>query len=294
MPASQPVFRFAPSPNGELHIGHALSALTNQHMARTLGGVLLLRFDDTDRGRVRPQFEAQILDDLNWLGVEWSGDPLRFTDARAQIDACLQTLRLKDLTYQAQLSRKQIKDAAAAHERETGTPWPKDPDGAPFYPASPQDSTGHGAAAERLRIGVAAQLLGKDNVSWTEFDETGAQHPQERAIADWGDVVLRAKSGDDVYTFATVVHDQLIGVSHIVRGLDMQENTTVQRLLQDLLGLPEPLYHHHRLILDESGRKLSKSDKSISIRALRAEGMTRDQLFDRIGWPDPQTTSSTM
>ncbi len=102
------------------------------------------------------------------------------------------------------------------------------------------------------------------------------------------------KSGDDVYTFATVVHDQLIGVSHIVRGLDMQENTTVQRLLQDLLGLPEPLYHHHRLILDESGRKLSKSDKSISIRALRAEGMTRDQLFDRIGWPDPQTTSSTM
>lgn len=293
-PDPQPVFRFAPSPNGELHIGHALSALTNQHMARKLGGVLLLRFDDTDRGRVRPQFEAQIIDDLKWLGVEWCGDPLRFTDARSQIDACLQTLRLKNLTFQAHLSRKQIRDVAAAYERDTGTPWPKDPDGAPFYPSSPLDRAGNGAAAERLRISAAAQLLGRETVSWTEFDETGAQTVQERAIAGWGDVVLRAKSGDDVYTFATVVHDQLIGVSHIVRGLDMQENTTVQRLLQDLLGLPAPLYHHHRLIFDETGRKLSKSDKSVSLRALRAGGMTRDQLLQRIGWPARQTASSTI
>ncbi len=280
----QPVFRFAPSPNGELHIGHALSALTNQHLARAMGGVLLLRFDDTDRGRVRPQFEEQILDDLAWLGVEWSGDPLRFTDIRGEIDACLKTLRLKELTFQARLSRKQIKDAAAAHERETGTPWPKDPDGAPFYPRSELDTATNGAAAERLRLSAAAQLLGTDTISWTEFDETGATTQQERPIASWSDVVLRAKSGDDVYTFATVVHDHLIGVSHIVRGLDIQENTTVQRVLQELLGLPAPLYHHHRLVLDETGKKLSKSDKSVSLRTLRAEGMTRDQLFEKIGW----------
>ncbi len=280
----QPVFRFAPSPNGELHIGHALSALTNQHMAQQIGGVLLLRFDDTDRGRVRPQFEEQILDDLRWLGVSWSGDPLRFTTARGEIDACLKTLRMKELTFQARLSRKQIKDAAAAHERETGTPWPKDPDGAPFYPKSELDTATNGDAAERLRMTAAAQLLGTDTISWTEFDETGATTQQERPIASWSDVVLRAKSGDDVYTFATVVHDQLVGVSHIVRGMDIQENTTVQRVLQELLGLPAPLYHHHRLVLDDNGKKLSKSDKSVSLRTLRAEGMTRDQLFEKIGW----------
>lgn len=280
----QPVFRFAPSPNGELHIGHALSALANQHMAQQIGGVLLLRFDDTDRGRVRPQFEEQILDDLRWLGVSWSGDPLRFTTARGEIDACLKTLRMKQLTFQARLSRKQIKDAAAAHERETGTPWPKDPDGAPFYPKSELDTASNGDAAERLRMSAAAQLLGTETISWTEFDETGATTQQERPIASWSDVVLRAKSGDDVYTFATVVHDQLVGVSHIVRGMDMQENTTVQRVLQELLGLPAPLYHHHRLVLDDNGKKLSKSDKSVSLRTLRAEGMTRDQLFEKIGW----------
>lgn len=284
VPDLQPVFRFAPSPNGELHIGHALSALTNHRMAEQLGGVFLLRFDDTDRGRVRPQFEAQILDDLAWLGITWSGDPLRFTDVRGEIDACLKTLRLKGLTFQARLSRKQIKDAASAHERETGTPWPKDPDGAPFYPKSSQDTASNGDAAERLRMSAAAETLGRESVAWTEFDADGSTTQQERAISDWGDVILRAKSGDDVYTFATVVHDNLIGISHIVRGMDMQENTTVQRVLQELLGLPAPIYHHHRLVLDDAGKKLSKSDKSISLRALRAEGMTRDQLFEQIGW----------
>ncbi|MGJ8535330.1 MAG: tRNA glutamyl-Q(34) synthetase GluQRS [Alphaproteobacteria bacterium] len=286
VPDLQPVFRFAPSPNGELHIGHALSALTNRRMAEQLGGVFLLRFDDTDRGRVRPQFESQILDDLAWLGITWSGDPLRFTDVRGEIDACLKTLRLKGLTFQARLSRKQIKDAATAHERETGTPWPKDPDGAPFYPKSSQDTASNGDAAERLRMSAAAETLGRESVSWTEFDNADTTSQQERAIADWGDVILRAKSGDDVYTFATVVHDNLIGISHIVRGMDMQENTTVQRVLQELLGLPAPIYHHHRLVLDDAGKKLSKSDRSISLRALRAEGMTREQLFEQIGWVD--------
>jgi glutamyl-Q tRNA(Asp) synthetase len=249
-----------------------------------MGGVLLLRFDDTDRGRVRPQFEEQILDDLAWLGVEWSGEPLRFTDIRGEIDACLKTLRLKELTFQARLSRKQIKDAAAAHERETGTPWPKDPDGAPFYPKSELDTATNGAAAERLRLSAAIKLLGAGTISWTEFDDSGETSQQTRSIASWSDVVLRAKSGDDVYTFATVVHDHLIGVSHIVRGLDIQENTTVQRVLQELLGLPAPLYHHHRLVLDDTGKKLSKSDRSVSLRAMRAEGMTRDQLLSHIGW----------
>lgn len=282
---SQPVFRFAPSPNGELHIGHALSALINQKMAQSMGGTLLLRFDDTDRSRVRPQFEEQILDDLAWLGISWTGEPLRFTDIRSQIDACLKTLRLKELTYLARLSRKQIKDAATAYEKETGEPWPRDPDGAPFYPAGhPKDSAVNGEPAERLRMSAAIEQLGNDTIRWNEFDETGEQTTVERVMSAWGDIVLRAKSDDDVYTFATVVHDQLIGVSHIVRGLDMQENTSVQRALQELLGLPAPLYHHHRLIKDDAGKKLSKSDGSVSLRALRAEGMTRQALLDMIGF----------
>lgn len=284
---SQPVFRFAPSPNGELHIGHALSALINQKMARSMGGTLLLRFDDTDRSRVRPQFEEQILDDLAWLGISWAGDPLHFTDIRSEIDACLKTLQVKDLTYLARLSRKQIKDAAALHEKETGKPWPRDPDGAPFYPVGhPKDSAVNGDPAERLRMSSAIEQLGKDMINWNEFDETGELTPQQRALSGWGDVILRAKSGDDVYTFATVVHDQLLGVTHIVRGLDMQENTTVQRALQELLGLPAPIYHHHRLITDDAGKKLSKSDGSVSLRALRAEGMTRETLLEMIGFQD--------
>lgn len=284
---SQPVFRFAPSPNGELHIGHALSALTNQKMARSLGGVMLLRFDDTDRGRVRPQFEEQILDDLNWLGVSWTGEPIRFTDVRSKIDACLKTLRLKELTYLARLSRKQIKDAAVAHEKETGEPWPRDPDGAPFYPLGhPKDSAINGEPAERLRMAAALEHLGGDTIRWHEFDHIGQRSDEERMLSAWGDVVLRAKSDDDVYTFATVVHDQLLGVSHIVRGLDIQENTTVQRALQELLGLPAPLYHHHKLITDEAGKKLSKSDGSVSLRTLRAEGMTRENLLEMIGFSE--------
>lgn len=284
---SQPVFRFAPSPNGELHIGHALSALINQKMAQSMDGTLLLRFDDTDRSRVRPQFEEQILDDLAWLGISWTGEPLRFTDIRSKIDACLKTLRLKELTYLARLSRKQIKDAAAAHEKETGEPWPRDPDGAPFYPAGhPKDSAVNGEGAERLRMAGAIEQLGNDVIRWTEFDQAGEQTVVERTISAWGDIVLRAKSDDDVYTFATVVHDHLIGVSHIVRGMDMRENTSVQRALQELLGLPAPVYHHHRLITDDAGKKLSKSDGSVSLRALRAEGMTREKLLEMIGFQD--------
>ncbi|MFK8033528.1 MAG: tRNA glutamyl-Q(34) synthetase GluQRS [Hyphomicrobiales bacterium] len=285
--SSQPVFRFAPSPNGELHIGHALSALINQKMTRSTGGVLLLRFDDTDRSRVRPVFEEQILDDLAWLGISWTGDPLRFTDIRSEIDACLKTLQVKELTYLARLSRKQIKDAANAHEKESGEPWPRDPDGAPFYPVGhPKDSAVNGEPAERLRMTAAIEHLGSDTIRWSEFDHADEQTSQERVLSQWGDVVLRGKSGDDVYTFATVVHDQLLGISHIVRGLDMQENTTVQRALQELLGLPAPTYHHHRLVTDETGKKLSKSDGSVSLRTLRAEGMTREALLELIGFQD--------
>lgn len=254
-----------------------------------MNGVLLLRFDDTDRSRVRPVFEKQILDDLAWLGIKWSGDPIRFTDIRSKIDACLKTLQVKKLTYLARLSRKQIKDAATLHEKETGEPWPRDPDGAPFYPTGhPKDSAVNGEAAERLRMATAIEQLGNETIYWNEFGLTGEQTTQERTLSAWGDVVLRAKSGDDVYTFATVVHDQLLGVSHIVRGLDMQENTTVQRALQELLGLPAPIYHHHRLITDEAGKKLSKSDESVSLRTLRAEGMTREALLEMIGFQDEE------
>jgi glutamyl-Q tRNA(Asp) synthetase len=286
---TQPVFRFAPSPNGYLHLGHALSALIDFDMARAAGGKFLLRIEDIDATRCRPEFEAAITEDLAWLGVAWD-EPVRrqseHLDAYAQALAKLEAL---NLVYPSFESRTEI--ARLVAERERNAPWPRDPDGAPLYPGdgkriAPGERArrmADGPYALRLDLNAATERTGA--LTWVEIDaQAGAG--RETLVAQpeaWGDVVLARKETPTSYHLSVVVDDALQDVTHVVRGQDLQQATSVHRVLQALLGLPAPVYHHHRLILGEDGRKLSKSTHATSLRELRAQGMTPADIRRMVG-----------
>src|SRR5882724_1690834 len=275
----QPVFRFAPSPNGYLHLGHALSALVNVEMARAFGGRLLLRIEDIDATRCRGEYETAIYQDLAWLGMSWE-EPARRQSAH--FDAYREALGKLDaqgLIYPSFESRAEI--ARLVAEREARGHWPRDPDGAPLYPGGPAKLSADERAARMasgepyaLRLDMNAALERVGALTWVE---TGVDHEEEHetlmAHAEaWGDVVLARKETPTSYHLSVVVDDALQGVSHVVRGEDLQAATSVHRVLQPLLGLAVPLYHHHRLILDADGRKLSKSTRATGLRELRAGG----------------------
>lgn len=287
-----PVFRFAPSPNGVLHLGHALSALLNADCANATGGRLLLRMEDIDIGRCTPAFEQSIMEDLAWLGLEWEQPVRRQSEHIEAYRAALEHLTALGLIYPAFLSRSDIK----AKAKQSSTPWPKDPDGAPHYPT--QERTMDPAEAKRriangerhsLRLNMekAMSLLQKP-LTWTEGDD---QLTIEADPAAWGDVILWRWDAPSSYHLSVVVDDALQGVSHIVRGRDLYHATSVHRLLQTLLGLPEPHYTHHRLILGSDGRKLSKSEGAASLQGLRQQGVSALDVRRRIGLEhfSPQT-----
>ena len=271
-----PVFRFAPSPNGYLHLGHALSALLNAEMARAAGGQLLLRIEDIDETRCRPEFEAAIYEDLAWLGLRWEQPVRRQSEHYNYYRTALGKLESLSLAYPSFESRAEIARLVAARE-----PWPRDPDGAPLYPGdaksmTPAERVRRMRAAEpyALRLDMQAALARVGPLSWKESGagpsgETGtiAANP-----AAWGDVVLARKEMPTSYHLAVVVDDAEQGVTDVVRGCDLFQGTGVHRLLQALLGLVAPRYHHHRLILDAEGRKLSKSTLATGLRELRAGG----------------------
>jgi glutamyl-Q tRNA(Asp) synthetase len=279
MPA--PVFRFAPSPNGFLHLGHALSALLNFDMARAADGRLLLRIEDIDTTRCRPEFEAAILDDLVWLGVRWDGDVRRQSQHGDDYRRAIDGLNAEDLLYPSFETRADMARLVAHH----GAAWPRDPDGTPLAPgrhrpwplpaASPRPK---GAGSLRLDMEQALARTGA-----LTFSETGAGPGGETGTITaqpqvWGDVVLSRKHFPASYHIAVVVDDALQGVTHVVRGRDLFWATSIHRLLQALLGLPTPIYHHHRLLLDAAGRKLSKSTRATALRVLRAQGVTPDDI----------------
>lgn len=281
-----PVFRFAPSPNGPLHLGHALSALINHGAARAAGGRFLLRIEDIDTTRCRPAFERMILDDLAWLGLDWE-EPVRRQSAHfADYRAALARLDAMGLVYPAFESRAEIRALIAAGEA-AGTPWPRDPDGAPLYPGTarlldPAERARRLAAgapyALRLDTAAALRRLGRP-LAWQEEGE--GEVPADPLA--WGDVVLARKETPTSYHLSVVVDDALQGVSHVVRGRDLYAATAVHRLLQALLGLPAPLYRHHRLILDSEGRKLSKSTGAASLAALRQAGASPADIRRLVG-----------
>lgn len=274
-----PVFRFAPSPNGYLHLGHAFSALLNFDLARRTGGRFLLRIEDIDTARCRPEFEAAIYDDLAWLGLAWEAPVRRQSEHLAEYRAALEKLAGQGLVFPGFESRAGIAKLVA--EREAAAPWPRDPDGAPLYPAkllSPDQRARlkESGAPYALRLDMAAARARAGDVSWIELGagpdgEAGAVAARPEA---WGDVILARKEMPTSYHLSVVIDDALQGVTEVVRGHDLFWSTSVHRLLQSLLGLPQPAYRHHRLILDGAGRKLSKSTRATGLRELRAAGAT--------------------
>ncbi|MDQ0396296.1 tRNA glutamyl-Q(34) synthetase GluQRS [Labrys monachus] len=295
-PSGGPVLRFAPSPTGPLHLGHAYSALLNAEKARRMGGRLLLRIEDIDVTRCRPDFVEALLEDLAWLGLEFESPVRRqsahFDDYREALDR----LAARGLLYRSYASRSAIAAATA----DPG--HPRDPDGAPLYPrarlAAADDPAGRGPGepfALRLDMARAAALV--PPLAWREEREgmEGGFDPVPADPALWGDVVLARKEFPASYHLAVVVDDALQGVTHVVRGRDLYEATALHRLLQALLGLPEPVYHHHRLVQGPDGEKLSKSLRSKSLRALRAEGATPQDVRRWVGlasdiFPGPRTS----
>ncbi|MCK1361510.1 tRNA glutamyl-Q(34) synthetase GluQRS [Bradyrhizobium sp. 199] len=286
-----PVFRFAPSPNGYLHLGHAYSALLNFERARETGGRLLLRIEDIDATRCRPEFEAAIYEDLVWLGIDWERPVRRQSEHLADYRAALERLSALGLVYPAFESRAEIAKLVAI--READGPWPHDPDGAPLYPGEskslPADERSRLIAsgvpyALRLDMAAACQRAA-GGLTWSELGEglDGARGIVPARPEAWGDVILARKETPTSYHLSVVVDDALQGVGEIVRGQDLFHATSVHRLLQVLLGLPEPAYRHHRLVCDAEGRKLSKSSGSTGLRELRAAGIMPAGIRQLVG-----------
>jgi glutamyl-Q tRNA(Asp) synthetase len=287
-----PVFRFAPSPNGYLHLGHALSALINFDMARAVGGRFLLRMEDIDQARCRPHYEMAICEDLSWLGVRWE-EPIRRQSAHFETYAAtLARLDSLGLIYPSFESRGEITRMITERERANGAPWPRDPDGSPLYlgnarslSAAERTARMRSGEAYALRLDMAAAMARAEPLS---FRETGSG-PQGQAGTvlaspqSWGDVVLARKEMPTSYHLSVVVDDAHQGVTHVVRGQDLFWATSVHRLLQALLGAAEPIYHHHRLVLDSQGHKLSKSTRSTSLRPLPADGATPTDIRRMVG-----------
>ncbi len=271
-------FRFAPSPNGALHLGHALSALQNDALARKSGGRLLVRIEDIDTMRCPRHLAIAALGDLAWLGLAWE-EPVRYQSEHfADYRAAAAKLDAMDLLYPCFASRTEI--AAAARPGEF------DPDGAPLYPgiwlnasAAPIEERLARGEPFALRLDMAkalaaAQARGSARLTFTSMNEQGHIQITEALPQRWGDVVLVRKDTPTSYHLSVVTDDALQGITHVVRGLDLLAATDLHRLLQVLLDLPEPVYHHHRLLTDESGRKLAKSAADTSLAELRAQGWT--------------------
>jgi glutamyl-Q tRNA(Asp) synthetase len=285
-----PVFRFAPSPNGYLHLGHALSALLNYDLARNCGGTFLLRIEDIDPARCRPEFEAAIYQDLDWLGIEWATPVRRQSEHLASYGAAVERLARHGLVYRSFESRADI--ARLVARRETLGPWPRDPDGAPLFPGTrltqeeEQRLIEAGAPyAWRLDMAEASNRAGQ--LSWIELGNAPEieQGPVRANPAPWGDAILARKETPTSYHLSVVIDDALQGVTDVVRGYDLYRATSLHRLLQTLLDLPEPRYGHHALVRDASGDKLSKSTRATALRNLRADGVTPEEIRRRLDLP---------
>lgn len=259
---SRAVFRFAPSPNGPLHLGHAYSALLNAQMAKEADGRLLLRIEDTDQTRSRPEFVTAIYEDLAWLGIRWEM-PVRIQSEHF-VDYDIMLARLWDMgaIYPCFCSRK----TALAHALPT-----HDPDGQPHY----------GGTCRDVPRAEAQMRIMRGNIHGWRMD---MRRSGDAEAAVWGDAMIAKRQVGSSYHIAVVTDDALQGVTHVVRGQDIAPATPLHMLLQRLLELPTPQYFHHALIRDEAGQKLSKSIASTSLRKLREDGWTAGNIRSRLGF----------
>lgn len=281
------VTRFAPSPTGYLHLGTVYSAFFTENAARTADGRFLLRIEDTDRGRCRQEFEDQMLDDLRWLGLGWEEPIRRQSEHFDSYQEALTLLREKKLLYPCFCTRKRIMD-----EIDASGVAPHGPDG-PVYPGTCRTLNDQERAeriskgiqfAERLNVTAAIDLAGDiaDELTWHDQARGAIIAEPER----FGDVVVARKDGWPSYHLAVTWDDHLQGITLVTRGEDLFDATDIHRLLQAVLGLNTPKYHHHKLLLDKDGRRLAKRDEDVNIKSLREAGKSPDEIKRMCGWAD--------
>ncbi|WP_418592106.1 tRNA glutamyl-Q(34) synthetase GluQRS [Ponticoccus sp. (in: a-proteobacteria)] len=266
--------RFAPSPTGPLHLGHAFSALTAFDMAQAAGGTFLLRIEDIDSTRSRPEWERQIHDDLHWLGLDWPEPALRQSDRLPAYRAALDSLWSQGLLYACSCSRRDIAEAASAPQE--GAPL-IGPDG-PVYPGTCRGKPRSGPLPEgalRLDMARAMERLGPADITFAETGARTAPQVTARGMIDTvGDIVLSRRDFPGSYHLSVVLDDAAQQITHVIRGEDLFDATPIHVVLQRLMGLPTPGYHHHRLIRDEHGKRLAKRDDARALATYRAEGAT--------------------
>jgi glutamyl-Q tRNA(Asp) synthetase len=270
--------RFAPSPTGLLHRGHAYSALTAFAAARAAAGRFVLRTEDIDATRCRPEFEAAIFEDLAWLGLDWETPVRRQSEHLADYHAALDRLAARGLVYRCFRTRREVAEAMASAPHGPMEVYR----GSPLPPAEEAGRLAEGAPfAWRLSLDAAAQALGGfDRLTFVEEGEGEVSARPELG----GDVVLARKDVGVAYHLAVVVDDALQGITHVIRGRDLFEATHVQRLLQALLDLPTPIYRHHPLLLGPDGKRFAKRDRSETLRSLRERGMSGAELRRDLGF----------
>jgi len=266
------VTRFAPSPTGYLHLGHAFSALTAFDAAREANGRFLLRIEDIDQGRARPEFDAAIFEDLAWLGLAWEEPVRRQAEHMSDYAGALQNLIERNLVYRCFRTRKEIAEATASAPHEAPEPFRGEA-------LPPEDENAKLEAGEpfawRLSLRKARAALGPAYFALVFEDETGLVRAEPEKH---GDVILARKDFATSYHLASVWDDALQGVTHVIRGEDLRDAAHLHVLLQKLLELPQPVYRHHRLILGADGKRLAKRDSAATLRALREDGKTPDDV----------------
>ena len=293
------VTRFAPSPTGPLHLGHAYSAMLAHDMARAEGGTFLLRIEDIDPQRSKTEWEAQLIDDLNWLGIYWDAEPMRQSTRMPVYQRALDGLWARDFLYPCTCSRRDIDLALGAPQEGVSL----SPDG-PIYPGTCRGNCGGLPCSMtprpldkhlRLDIASSAQLcdpviLRSEGTDWgLWFTETGPTlrggifTGRDAYTREIGDIVLARKDFNTSYHLSVVLDDAAQGITHVIRGEDLFEATRIHVLLQRLLNLPTPTYHHHRLIRDENGKRLAKRDDARALSKYRAEGLTPADIRMKIG-----------
>ncbi|MFD2175311.1 tRNA glutamyl-Q(34) synthetase GluQRS [Rhodobacter lacus] len=276
------ITRFAPSPTGPLHLGHAYAAIVAHDMARAAGGQFLLRIEDIDRARSKPAWEAQIYEDLRWLGLRWDGAVLRQSERLPAYRACLEKLWAAGLLYACTCTRRDIEAAASAPQEGV----PLGPDGL-LYPGT---CRARGAARPGQPLPEVALRLRMDLAATDgAFTETGPAHrgrpeiSRDSMIRDVGDVVLARREMGTSYHLAVVLDDAAQGITHVTRGEDLFAATAIHVTLQRLLGLAVPVYHHHGLIRDDQGKRLAKRDDARALAKYRAEGATPEDIRRLVG-----------
>lgn len=275
------ITRFAPSPTGPLHLGHAYSAMLAHDMAQAAGGTFLLRIEDIDQTRARPEWEAQIADDLTWLGLSWPKPVLRQSDRLAAYRDALAHLWDRGLLYPCTCNRRDIVAAASAPQEGAAM----GPDGV-IYPGTCRHKRRGGPlpADTALRLDMKIATQGIDFKHYLDNGATRSIAPHS-LIDDIGDVVLARRDMGTSYHLSVVIDDAKQGITDVVRGADLAEATPIHVLLQHLLDLPTPAYHHHRLIRDDAGKRLAKRDDARAIATYRAEGATAADIRRMVGLP---------